>query len=202
MLSELCFWTVSFYWRQTWQREVWYSYSIEEPKKHYLKKRARGGCFLICKIISRHYKKSNSHDRGSFMNSSRFALIVCPLFGNPSMSWKNPSYAHDNSSFNFYNYFYVIFKNPISVRWYEKDSLETNVHCTISLAEFDFQTSTIEYTIYWNKGDYTRQFIFLGLINWLVDYFQSSNLLVLPKRAVQIHIKDWKRSFVKQSFKQ
>ena len=27
------------------------------------------------------------------MNSSLFTLIVCPLFGNPPLTWKYPSYA-------------------------------------------------------------------------------------------------------------
>ena len=93
MLSELYFWTVAFYRRQTWQREVWHSYSIKDPKKQYLKRKAHGGCFLICKIISRHYKKSDSDDGGSFMNSSCLTLIVCPLFGNSLLLWKKPSYA-------------------------------------------------------------------------------------------------------------
>ena len=35
---------------------------LRNPKKQYLKRRAHGGCFLIFKIISRHYKKSDSID--------------------------------------------------------------------------------------------------------------------------------------------
>ena len=75
---------------------MWLSYSIKEPKEQYFKRRAHGGCFLICKIISRRYQKSDSDDRGSSISSSCFYLIGCPLFGNPPHPWKSPSYAPGN----------------------------------------------------------------------------------------------------------
>ena len=76
------FWAIllnSFFLSKTnLANEIWYSHFIKEPKKKYLKRWAHGGYFLICQIISRHYRKSDSDERGSLLNSSRFTLIVFP----------------------------------------------------------------------------------------------------------------------------
>ena len=53
---------------------------LRNPRNSIPKEELMEGAFWSVKLFSDTIKKSDSDDRGSFMNSSRFTLIVCLLF--------------------------------------------------------------------------------------------------------------------------
>ena len=59
------------------------NYSIKEPTEQSLKRRDHVGYFQTSTIISRCYKKYDSDERISSINSSCFNSIMCPFFENP-----------------------------------------------------------------------------------------------------------------------